>query len=100
MLCKDDIVSFIHENRGVLRDRFSITKIGLFGSFARGDQKLESDIDLIVEFEENTPDLYDLKAELREFFRSNFQREVDVAREKYLKPYARDSILSEVVYIK
>ena len=100
MLVKDDIVSFIQENRAVLKDRFSVTKNGLFGSFARGDQTPESDIDLIVVFEENTPDLFDLKAELREYFGRRFHREVNVAREKYLKPYARDEILSEAVYVE
>ena len=94
------IVAFIRQNREYLETHFHIMKIGLFGSFARGDQKPDSDIDLIVEFEDNTPDLFDLKAELREYFGHRFHREVDVAREKYLKPYARDEILSEAVYVE
>lgn len=100
MVGRDMILEFIRRNRGYLSAHFHIRRIGLFGSFARGDQGPESDIDLVVEFEENTPDLYDLKAELREFFGSFFHREVDVAREKYLKPYARKQILSEAVYVE
>jgi uncharacterized protein len=94
------ILAFIRLNRGSLAEQFHICKIGLFGSFARNEQKPESDIDLVVEFEENTPDLYDLKEELRTFSNQRFYRGVDVAREKYLKPYVRNQILSEAVYVE
>ncbi len=97
---REAILDFIRRNRGYLAAHFHVRKIGLFGSFARGDQRPESDIDLVVEFEENTPDLYDLKMELREFFGNRFHRRVDVAREKYLKPYARDQVLGEAVYVE
>jgi uncharacterized protein len=97
---KENILDFIQRNREYLSAHFHVRKIGLFGSFARGEQRPESDIDLVVEFEENTPDLFDLKAELREYFGRRFHREVDVAREKYLKSYARDEIFSEVVYVE
>ncbi len=97
---REAILDFIRQNREYLSAHFHIRKIGLFGSFARGEQRPESDIDLVVEFEENTPDLFDLKAELREFFKSFFHCEVDIAREKYLKPYARNRILSEAVYVE
>ena len=97
---KEAVLNFIRENREFLARHFHIRKIGLFGSFARDEQRPDSDIDLVVEFEENTPDLYDLKEELREFFRSRFHRGVDIAREKYLKPYARKEIMSEAVYVE
>ena len=97
---KESVLEFIRENREYLLKHFHIRKIGLFGSLSRNEQRPESDIDLVVEFEENTPDLYDLKEELREFFGQRFHREVDVAREKYLKPYARKVILSEAGYVE
>ncbi len=50
--------------------KFHITKIGIFGSFARGEQNKESDIDLIVEFEDDTQNLYDLKLDIKEFFKN------------------------------
>jgi predicted nucleotidyltransferase len=95
---REAILDFIRQNREYLSTHFHVRKIGLFGSFARGEQRPESDIDLIVEFEENTPDLFELKNELREFFGKRFHRKVNVARENYLKPYVRERVLSEVVY--
>jgi predicted nucleotidyltransferase len=98
MTTRDQILNFISENRKMLLERFHITKIGLFGSYARGEQKDSSDIDLLVEFEENTQDLYDLKLQLKEFFKENFGIETDICREKYIKPRLKRSILKETVY--
>ena len=100
MLVKDNIVEFIRENRAVLKDQFSITKIGLFGSFARNEQTESSDIDLLIDLEDNTPDIHELKEELKAFIGARFQRNVAIAREKFLKPYAREIILSEVEYVE
>jgi predicted nucleotidyltransferase len=70
----------------------------LFGSYARGDQNVNSDIDLLVEFEDNTQDLYDLKLQLKDFFQKSLEIEIDICREKYIKPRIKKSILKETVY--
>jgi len=82
----------------MLREKYHITRIGLFGSYARGEQKATSDVDLLVEFEENTQDLFDLKFQLKEFFRNKFGIETDICREKYIKPRIKKTILKETVY--
>ena len=98
MTTRDQILSFISQNKKMLRDRYHITRIGLFGSYARGEQKDTSDIDLLIEFEENTQDLYDLKIQIKELFRSKFGIETDICREKYIKPRIKKTILKETVY--
>ena len=82
----------------MFRDRYHIIRIGLFGSYARGDQNVNSDIDLLVEFEDNTQDLYDLKLQLKDFFQKNLGIEIDICQEKYIKPRIKKSILKETVY--
>ena len=98
MTTRDQILSFIAQNRNLLRDKFHIVRIGLFGSYARGDQKIDSDIDLLVEFDENTQDLYELKSQLKDFFKDRFGIDVDICREKYIKPRIKKTILKETVY--
>jgi predicted nucleotidyltransferase len=98
MTTKNQILDFISQNKKFLRDNFHITRIGLFGSYARGEQQDTSDIDLLVEFEENTQDLYDLKIQLKELFRNKFGIETDICREKYIKPRIKKTILKETVY--
>ena len=98
MKTRDQILTFLAQNKKLLRDKYNIIRIGLFGSYARGEQNTNSDIDLLVEFEENTPDLYNLKLQLKEFFYKKLGVEVDICREKYIKPRIKKSILEETVY--
>ena len=98
MKTKDQILTFLVQNKKLLRDRFHIIRIGLFGSYAREEQKPDSDIDLLVEFEENTQNLYELKIQLKEFFQIQLGSDVDICREKYIKPRIKSSILKEAVY--
>jgi len=98
MKTREQILTFLSQNKRMFRERYNIVRIGLFGSYARGDQNLKSDIDLLVEFEENTQDLYELKLQLKDFFKKNLGVEVDICREKYIKPRIKNSILKETVY--
>ncbi len=100
MKSKSDILEFLSQNRNYFRDRFHIVKIGLFGSFARNEQHSFSDIDLVVEFEENTPNLYNLKQEIRIFIKKELGLDADLAREKYIKPRYKKSILKETQYVE
>jgi len=98
MKTRDQILTFLSQNKKLFRDQYHIVRIGLFGSYARGEQNSNSDIDLLVEFEENTQDLYDLKIQLKEFFQAQLGIDVDICREKYIKPRFKSSILKETVY--
>ena len=96
---KEDILAYIRENKSQFQERFPVVKIGLFGSFARDEQTEHSDIDLIIELEEDTPHIHELKQELREMIESQFNRSVEIAREKYLKPYAKNVVLNKAMYV-
>ncbi len=50
---KKIFLNYLNIHRVDLRDRFGVVKIGLFGSFVRGEQKADSDIDLAVEIEKD-----------------------------------------------
>ena len=98
MKTRDQILAFLSQNKKLFRHKFHIVRIGLFGSYAREEQNPKSDIDLLVEFEENTQDLYELKIQLKEFFQIQLGIDVDICREKYIKPRFKSSILKETVY--
>jgi len=98
MKTRDQILTFLAQNKKLFRDKFHIVRIGLFGSYARGEQNIDSDIDLLVEFEDNTQELYDLKLQIKEFFKASLGLEVDICREKYIKARIKSSILKETVY--
>ena len=98
MQTRQQILDFLSRNRKLFRVKYHIIRIGIFGSYARGDQNPDSDIDLIIEFEENTQDLFDLKLQLKEFFRKKLGTDVDICREKYIRPGIKSFILKETVY--
>ncbi len=96
---KDEILFYLKNNLVFLKQKFHIKRIGLFGSFARDEQKENSDIDLIIELEDNVENIYELKKELKNHLSKIFGRKIDIAREKYLKPYAKKYILKDVIYV-
>lgn len=76
---------------------YNIKKIGVFGSFARGEAKEGSDIDLLVEFSE--PVSLFTFVELKENLENILGCKVDLITEKALKPRIKERILKEVVDI-
>lgn len=92
------ILSFIKKNAEYLQSNYNISKIGLFGSFARDEQDTDSDIDFLIEFNSGTEDIYNMKIDLKKYLKQNLHREIDICREKYLKPYVKKYILEEVLY--
>ncbi|OHD12757.1 MAG: hypothetical protein A2086_07200 [Spirochaetes bacterium GWD1_27_9] len=100
MLTKNNIIDYISSNREYIFKEFGIKQIGLFGSFACDKQKNDSDIDIIVEFQNNIEDIYDKKMQLSEILKKQFDREIDIARLKYLKERVKSEILKEVIYIE
>ena len=98
MLTQQQILQFLSENKTFLRSEFHVSKIGLFGSFARNEQGTESDIDVLIELENNTPNVFDVKWALREFLKAKFNREVDLCNTKHIKPFAKNFILKDVIY--
>lgn len=99
MKTREQILSFLAQNKTLFREKFHIIRIGLFGSYARQEQNTASDIDLLVEFEDNTQNLYDLKLQLKEFFLQNLGIEIDICREKYIKPRFKKTILKDAIYV-
>lgn len=96
---RSKILSYLESNKDRLMREYHLTKIGLFGSLSREEHNETSDIDLVVEFEPDTQDLYILKKNLRQEIQRKFNRPVDICRLKYIKPFFRSQILQDVQYV-
>jgi predicted nucleotidyltransferase len=99
MLNSNEILDYLSKNKVRMQQEYHLVKIGLFGSVARNENNPSSDIDLIVEFEENTNDLFSLKRNLKNEIQSAFNVSVDICREKYIKPVFREQIIAEAKYV-
>ena len=80
-----------------LKEKFRVKKIGIFGSYARGEQRKKSDIDMLVEFYEE-PSLFEF-IRLERFLKSILKVKVDLVMKDSLKPYIGKHILDEVIYL-
>jgi len=98
MITRIEILDFLKVNKSIFETRFNCIKIGLFGSFARNEQTEKSDIDIIVEFNPNTPDLYETEIELKNFISNQFSRKVDICAEKWIKPIFKPMVLKDTIY--
>jgi len=47
----NEILNILREHREIFKEKFGVREIGIFGSYAKGEQKQGSDLDIIVEFE-------------------------------------------------
>ena len=98
MINSRQILDYLALNKDRYKKEYHLTRIGIIGSLARDEQSNTSDIDLIVEFEDNTPDLHTIKQKIRKEIQSKFNLSVDICREKYIKPIFKTQILSEARY--
>ena len=71
-----------------------VAKLGVFGSYARGEETSDSDLDLLVWFSKDKS-LIDLVRLQREFSEA-LEIKVDLLTEGAISPYLRDQILSEL----
>jgi len=94
---KQEVIDVIRKNVPLIRERFGVDRLGLFGSYVRERQRKESDIDILVSFARDI-DLFDF-VELREFLESRLHHKVDLAMETALKPTIKKRILDEVEYV-
>ncbi len=78
-----------------LKEEFKVKEIGVFGSYVRGEESKESDVDILVEFYK--PIGWEF-IDLKEFLEGILGKRVDLVTVKALKPQLKDNILKEVVY--
>jgi uncharacterized protein len=93
---KQDILKVLAQNELHLR-ALGVQRIGLFGSFVRGEQHPDSDIDLLVEFAPGRK-TFDTFMELSFFLEEVMQRRIELVTVESLSPYVGPHILKEVEY--
>jgi hypothetical protein len=91
---KQDIVTVLCENGELIRG-LGVKRLGLFGSFVRGEQRAESDVDLLVEFEPGKKTFDNFMA-LAFLLEDLLRRRVELVTAESLSPYLRPHIIDEV----
>jgi len=96
MHTRDKILSLLQTNKMKIQ-KYGVKRIGLFGSYARGEQVLKSDIDILVEFKKGLKN-FDNYMDLKFYLEELFGYKVDLVINDSIKPSLREPILSGVTY--
>jgi len=97
-MTRRDILEFLKQNKSRLQERYGISEVALFGSYARGENRTDSDVDIAI----RTPlrdyfRLYDLKEELEEAFKTS----VDLVRmRESMNPYLKKRIEKDGIFVR
>lgn len=92
---KENVRKILKSQKQLLKEKFQVKKIGIFGSFARGEQSNNSDVDILVEFYEPVGwEFFDLQ----DYLKTLLKRDVDLVTKKALKPQIKTVVLNEVKY--
>ena len=94
---REQAITLLQKNRGVMR-RFSVRRLYIFGSVARGEGKKDSDVDILVEYEPDAHVGLFQFVRLRRELSNILGCEVDLATPDSLHKELRDDILKEAVH--
>lgn len=92
-----EIKALLQAQKPFLKQKYKVKQLGIFGSYTRGEQTAESDVDVLLDYEE-APSLFTL-IEMESYLSDMLGVKVDLVTRKGLKPQLRDYILGETVYL-
>jgi len=99
---RDEILRILSENKAIWQEHYGIRRIGLFGSFARGEEQTNSDVDLFVEFDRERIDL-EKYLQFIEEVENIFGRKVDIitrdGKESIRIPEVKKNIEKDMIYV-
>ena len=95
MQSRKEIISALEQNKDAFRE-LGVRELGLFGSFARGEQTDKSDVDFLVDLETKTFRSY---MAVLNFLESLVGRKVDLVMKGTIKPIIRKRVLAETIYV-
>jgi len=96
MKSSEEVLKILKKELPHLKEKFNVKSIGVFGSFAREEQRRKSDIDVLVEFEK--PVGFFKFIELEDYLGERLGAKVDLATPDALKPLIKPYIMKETVY--
>jgi predicted nucleotidyltransferase len=94
----NDVISYLRAHKHLLMERFGVTRIGIFGSFVHQTQTDASDIDLVIEMEKDKKNLHTFLG-VKRFLENGLSRRIDMGIESSLKPFVREKIKDQIIYV-
>jgi len=96
-MLRDFIIQVLKNHLRELQHRFHVASLSIFGSIARGDERPESDLDVLVSFE--GPSTFDGYMDLKFFLEDLVNRKVDLVTEKAVPPRLKAVIEKDLIHV-
>jgi predicted nucleotidyltransferase len=97
-MSKDTILNIIRKEKPFLAEKYHISEIGLFGSYARNEEKETSDIDILVDFPSGSLSLFGLVG-LKNYLEDRLGKKVDLVHKPMIRPNLRAGILGDFIMV-
>lgn len=96
LLSRNDIIALISTEKALLENKYGVINIGLFGSYAKNEQNMDSDIDFLVELKEPR---FEWIAGLQVYLEKKFERKIELVRKSdNVNRQFTQRIENEVIY--
>jgi uncharacterized protein len=94
---KDEIINALQTDKQFLKDNYGVVTIALFGSYAKGMENQESDVDFIVEFKEPS---YSLLMGLYSYLENKLNSKIEIVRKgPHLSDRFLKNIQNDLIYV-
>lgn len=95
-MTKEYILDFLKTHKQELKNKFALTKIGLFGSYAKDMATQDSDIDIVIQSDKKD---FFLREDLREYLEANLHTSVDIGYLDSIRTYYKNKIEKDIIYV-
>ena len=99
LMNKNEIINYLQEQQPYFYNTFGIKFIGLFGSFSRGDETDESDIDILYDIEKDKKLSMFKYLKIASQLENFFHKKIDLVRVDTLKPTVKKYVEKDLIYV-
>jgi len=97
MLKRQDILNYLTAHKKEFQEKYNVEKIGLFGSYARGEAHEGSDIDIVINLKKTT---LSALVGIKEDIESYFQTQVDIIQyRERMNSFLKKRIERDAIYV-
>ncbi len=97
MKTKEEILKILKDEFPYLKEEYGVKKIGVFGSYSRAEQDIESDVDILIQFEK--PIGFFKFIAIEDYLSERLKAKVELVTEDALKPIIKPYVMEDVVYV-
>jgi len=99
MSIKEEVLKYLRENKEYFKKKYGIKDIYLFGSVARGEDRENSDIDLMIEFENNKFNTFDNYFDFKYELEDKFHKKLDLATKRMIRERIKRYVEKDLINV-